>query len=98
MIFLISFCQILVLPLLHLHPFEHLSPCSKSATECMCASMSYQAAVAGVLHGADYTQLVQHFTHNDDAHPQRGQTGGHGPEASVGHGQRPEYHQDQVHH
>lgn len=62
------------------------------------ASRPYQATVAGVLHGADHAELVEHLTHNDDTHPQRGQTGGHGPEASVGHGQRPQHHQDQVHH
>lgn len=52
---------------------------------------------AGILHGVDNTELVQHFAHDDDAHPDGRQTGSEGPEGAVGRGQRPQHHQDQVH-
>lgn len=61
------------------------------------APPTYLGAVAGVLDGVDNTQLVEHFTHDDDAHPDGRQTGSHGPEGAVGRGQRPQHHQDQVH-
>lgn len=64
----------------------------------MCEYTSYHGAVTGVLNRVDHTELVQHLAHNDDTHPKCRQTGGHGPEATIGHCQRPEYHQDQVHH
>lgn len=64
----------------------------------VCACVSYQAAVTGVLHRVDNSELVQHLTHDDDTHPNCRQTGSHGPEATVGHRQRPQHHQDQVHH
>lgn len=66
--------------------------------QCVCAYVSYQATVIGVLNRVDDTELVQHLTHDDDTHPDCRQTGSHGPEATVGHRQRPQNHQDQVHH
>lgn len=60
--------------------------------------VSYQATVAGVLDRVDHAELVQHLTDDDDTDPDGGQAGGHRPEAAVGHGQRPQHHQDQVHH
>ncbi len=64
----------------------------------MCAYVSYQATVTGVLNRVDNAELVQHLTYNDDTHPDCRQTGSHGPEATIGHRQRPQHHQDQVHH
>lgn len=63
----------------------------------VCVRLTYPGTVAGILDGVDNAELVQHFTHDDDAHPDGGQTGSHGPEGAVGHGQRPQDHQDQVH-
>lgn len=65
---------------------------------CLCVYVSYQATVTGVLSRVDNTELVQHLTHDDDTHPDCRQTGSHGPEATVGHRQRPQHHKDQVHH
>lgn len=60
--------------------------------------VSYLVTGTGVLNRVDDTELVQHLTHDDDTHPDCRKTGCHGPEATVGHRQRPQHHQDQVHH
>lgn len=64
---------------------------------CVCLCVSYHGTVTGVLSRVDNAELVQHLAHDDDTHPDCRQTGRHGPEATVGHRQRPQHHQNQVH-
>lgn len=81
------------------HNFVHFHLYS-TVCVCVCLSrlVSHHSAVVGVLDRVDDAELVEHLADNDDADPDGGQTASHVAEAGVGHGKRPEHHQNQVHH